>query len=295
MGRQQRIDTLYWQPDFQHKALPHLFGKDDCANRDSYISETRLWGNILLSSHAAAADFRAYYPELAAVRTHVLHFSSAAALDCEPLSREELAWDYPVREPYFYLPNHFWKHKNHAVVVEALRLAGPEVRVLCTGSTDDWRDPNYYTALMERATGAGLADRFVNLGAVPYRIVVSLMHHAVAVLQPSLFEGWSTTVEEAKAMRKQIILSRIGVHLEQAPERAAYFDPDSAEELASCLNRVMAEFDPEVERGFEEQRGQFRLKTEREWVGQFARIVRTVAQKRFGGTRKRRDRSIFGD
>jgi glycosyltransferase involved in cell wall biosynthesis len=277
IGRQKSINTLYWQPDFQHKAIPDLFSEADCANRDSFVGQTKLWGNILLSSHAAAADFRRYYPELVAVQTRVLHFSSAAVLDVEPLDREALAGQYPTKEPYFYLPNHFWKHKNHAVVIEALRLTRPEIRVICTGSTNDWRDATYYPRLMDKVREAGLSDRFVALGTVPYPTVVSLMHHSIAVIQPSLFEGWSTTVEEAKAMRKQIVLSNIDVHLEQAPERGVFFSPDSPEELASCLERSCADYNPVVEETFTKGRSQWRTEIERDWVTEFARIVKAVA------------------
>lgn len=46
---------------------------------------------------------------------------------------------------------------------------------------------------------------------------------AVANINPSLFEGWSTTVEEAKAIGKPVALSGILVHREQNPGQARYF------------------------------------------------------------------------
>ena len=42
-----------------------------------------------------------------------------------------------VPQRYFLLPNQFWKHKNHAVVVEALAIAvrrEPALVVLATGA-----------------------------------------------------------------------------------------------------------------------------------------------------------------
>lgn len=47
----------------------------------------------------------------------------------------------------------------------------------------------------------------------------TLMKHAIAIINPSLFEGGSTTVEEAKSLLKVIILSGIPVHREQNPRR----------------------------------------------------------------------------
>lgn len=276
LGGQSTIDTLYWLGDLQHKIYPQFFSARERAKRDWAIANVRLWGNILVSSHAAASDLRRFYPELASVQTHVMHFSTTTALNIVPLKREELEAYYPVREPYFFLPNQFWQHKNHAVVVEALRQTPPEIRVICTGAMQDPRNVSFVSGLLAKIKQAGLDQRFVCLGTVPYPALVSLMHHSLAVLQPSLFEGWSTSVEESKAMCKQIILSNIDVHLEQAPKRGTFFSPDSPEELAACMKRIHADFDPTIEDGFVEQRSIYKAQSGLEWIEEFARIVKIV-------------------
>ncbi|MGD1108570.1 MAG: glycosyltransferase [Terracidiphilus sp.] len=274
------IPVLPWMPDFQHRRMPHFFSERECSERDAYVAQSRKWGHLLLSSQSAESDFRRFYPELAQVRTYILRFSCASAVNIVPLSREELGAHYPVRSPYFFLPNQFWQHKNHVVVVEALRQTPAEIRVLCTGLMDDHRSPGFIPSLMERVRQAGLEDRFVCLGTVPYSVLISLMHHSLAVVQPSRFEGWSTTVEEAKAMCKQIILSDIDAHVEQAPQRGVYFSPDSPEELAACLKRVYVEFDPSIEEGFAKQRPQYKARVDREWVRHYACIVKEICQAR---------------
>jgi glycosyltransferase involved in cell wall biosynthesis len=65
-----------------------------------------------------------------------------------------------------------------------------------------------------------------------------LMVASQALLNPSLFEGWSTTVEEARALGVSMILSDIGVHREQAAEGAVYFDPLSADSLVEALESL---------------------------------------------------------
>ena len=64
------------------------------------------------------------------------------------MSLEELSRTYPASEPYFFLPNQFWQHKNHGVVVEALRQLPAKIKVLCTGSMDDYRDKTYVPNLL---------------------------------------------------------------------------------------------------------------------------------------------------
>src|SRR4029079_3968968 len=110
--------------------------------------------------------------------------------------------------------------------------------VLATGNTDDHRQPDHYAKLQERVARSGVKDLFRVLGIVPYRDLMGLMVHSLAVINPSLFEGWSTTVEEAKSVGKRIIVSDLPVHREQAPSGGIFFDPHNAENLALEMFRV---------------------------------------------------------
>ena len=69
------------------------------------------------------------------------------------------------------------------------------------------------------------------------------MRASDAVLNPSLFEGWSTTVEEAKSLGKRVVLSDIPVHREQAPAGAVYFPPRNPKALADVLRGVLSDRD----------------------------------------------------
>jgi glycosyltransferase involved in cell wall biosynthesis len=60
-------------------------------------------------------------------------------------------------------------------------------------------------------------------------------------LQPSLFEGWSTTVEEAKSLGKKLLLSDIAVHREQNPPESVFFDPKNSEELAAKMLKLFTD------------------------------------------------------
>ena len=100
---------------------------------------------------------------------------------------------------------------------------------------------------MQIAESAGVLDCFRVLGAVPSRHLAVLMEHAIAFINPSLFEGWSTSVEEAKSMGKQILLSSIPVHHEQAPPRGIFFPPDDAAALADALEDTLRLYDPALE------------------------------------------------
>lgn len=73
------------------------------------------------------------------------------------------------------------------------------------------------------------------LGLIPYKHVLSLMISSKAVLNPSLYEGRSTTVEESLALKIPLILSNIKIHKEQAKGLAKFFNPQKHESLAKVL------------------------------------------------------------
>ncbi len=65
--------------------------------------------------------------------------------------------------------------------------------------------------------------------------MLALMRRAIGVVNPSRFEGWSTTVEEAKSLGVPAVLSDLAVHREQALPGAVFFDPQSPAALAAAL------------------------------------------------------------
>jgi glycosyltransferase involved in cell wall biosynthesis len=69
-----------------------------------------------------------------------------------------------------------------------------------------------------------------------------------ALINPSLFEGWSTTVEEARALGVPLILSDLAIHREQVGEIAHFFDRWSADSLAETLTKFRSAHYTERER-----------------------------------------------
>jgi len=243
LGRRARLPTLAWIPDFQHRRVPELFPAREWAVRDRFYRDQCAYATrVIVSSHAARKDL-AEFCGAALGKSRVLQFVAAAPDPAGLPSREMLAGKYGCAEPYFFLPNQFWAHKNHAVVIEALALLkarGVSLPVLATGNTHDPRQPEHFPRLQARVKECGLEHEFRCLGLVPYADLMGLMWHSVAVLNPSKFEGWSTSVEEAKSLGKAVILSDIEVHREQAPPGGVYFGPDDAQALAARLQEVHA-------------------------------------------------------
>jgi glycosyltransferase involved in cell wall biosynthesis len=199
---------------------------------------------IVLSSHAALADFTRIAASAVTTPVTVLPFVSqptTRAADETPAARQSrLKERFGVTGRFFYLPNQFWSHKNHIVVFEAINLAkaqGVDITLVCTGNLKDYRswDDSYANRVASFIAANRLESNIAILGMIDYADVLQLMVDCVAVINPSRFEGWSSTVEEAKSLGKRLILSDIPVHREQAPARASYFRPDDATELTRVL------------------------------------------------------------
>jgi glycosyltransferase involved in cell wall biosynthesis len=239
LGKGALTPTIGWIPDFQHIHLPEFFSKKEILARNKHFHDLcRYCSTAIVSSFDAQSDLCRFAPDCRG-KSEVLQFA-AASIKLEMLlpDRTELEERYKFSGNYFLLPNQFWKHKNHLVVIKALGLLireGKQVLVLATGNTEDYRHPQYFTSLMSRAKDLAVLDNFRPLGLVPAHDLAALMRYAIAIINPSFFEGWSTSVEEAKSLGKRILLSDISVHLEQSPPLASYFSPNDASALAATL------------------------------------------------------------
>jgi glycosyltransferase involved in cell wall biosynthesis len=110
-----------------------------------------------------------------------------------------------------------------------------------TGHPIDARNPSYLSDLLQRIHQSGLASQVLMLGLIPRIDQIQLMRRAIAVIQPSLFEGWSTVVEDARALGRPVILSDIAVHQEQDPPGARFFPPASPAVLAEAMEAAWRE------------------------------------------------------
>lgn len=242
-GRRLGIPAIAWLPDFQHRKLPQLFSRFARAKRDlGFRAQIAAGRTVMLSSHDACRDCVRFYP-VTRGRTHAVHFAVPPPQPVTVDAAKEVARSYGLPQDFFYMPNQFWVHKNHALVLDALallRTQGRRVVVAASGNPRDPRDPRHYPGLCRKIESLELQQDFRLLGLVPFEHLGALMQASVAVINPSLFEGWSTTVEEARALGVPLILSDLDVHREQAGLDAVYFDRHSSMALAEAL----ADFGP---------------------------------------------------
>jgi len=119
--------------------------------------------------------------------------------------------------------------------IALLKKNGNPIVVAFSGKQSDYRNPGFFEELQNFVLQNNIQDNVRFLGFIDRNDQLALMKHSQAVVQPSLFEGWSTVVEDVKAMNQSLILSDIPVHREQISRNVDFFEPENAAQLAEIL------------------------------------------------------------
>ena len=234
-------ELVFWIPDLQEKFLPDLFSLQEVNSRQSgYENMIALNYPIVFSSQSALNDFNSFYPYSQNPKK-VLQFAVVHP-DLKGNDIDEVKAKYGIDGDYFFSPNQFWQHKNQIAIIEAakaLKDKGVVVKIVFTGKEHDYRNPDYTDNLKKKVLDYQLGNEILFLGFIDRIDQLVLMENAQAVIQPSLFEGWSTVVEDAKALNQTLIVSNIEVHKEQLGDKAYFFTPNDYNELALKMIEVM--------------------------------------------------------
>ena len=158
-----------------------------------------------------------------------------------------------VPHEYLLYPANFWRHKNHAKLIEAVQLftrrtPDSRLKIVLTGAGGTERDN-----ILENVRTAGLSERVVLAGFVPNDELYALLRCSLALVFPSLFEGFGIPVLEAMAAGTPVLCSNSTSLPEVAGDAALLFDPDDPEAIADAIARIVD--DPQfrralIERGF---------------------------------------------
>ena len=243
----------FWIPDFQEWYFPSFFSKQEISYRKAFQKHlVKKNYPIVFSSNNALNDFNRFYPNNKN-RKEVLQFVSILDDRYSKLDISVLKEKFNIDRNYFIVPNQFWKHKNHIIIIEAAKVLKErknDFLIVFTGKEFDYRNPTYTTDLKKEIKKNGLDDYFLFLGFIDRCEQLQLMKNSIAILQPSLFEGWSTVVEDCKALNHVILLSDIPLHREQIKNNCLFFDPTDkyalADKLLYAMNNNLVNFNFDV-------------------------------------------------
>jgi glycosyltransferase involved in cell wall biosynthesis len=128
----------------------------------------------------------------------------------------------------------------------------PDVSLVCTGATQDYRDPEYLPRILKWIDANRMSNRIYLVGYIPKTHQIELMKRAIAVIQPTLFEGGpgGGAVYDAIGMGIPVILSDIPVNREIENDGVHFFaarDPHSlSEQMWKMIRNPPARLTPEA-------------------------------------------------
>lgn len=209
-------DLIHLHPSTRHKnplARPYARWMIGRAVRDSRA--------ILTVSESVSRDIISRYPE-AGRKTHAILNGVDDRFRDGERKRSALAGT----KPYFLFVGNDKPHKNLDLLLEAftnVRRVTPETELLLVGVNAQRR----------------FNDGVRSLGWVPDEELPSLYHHALALVSPSLQEGFGLPVLEAMAAGTAVIAADIPALREVAGLSAMIVDPLSSTSIAEAMMEVM--------------------------------------------------------
>jgi glycosyltransferase involved in cell wall biosynthesis len=136
--------------------------------------------------------------------------------------------DSLMARPYFLMIGRHTPYKNIGAAIAAMTHL-PDCTLLIAGPSDS----RYTPRLQALAHELGISIQF--LSYVPYEQLPALISHALALVFPSLWEGFGLPVLEAMACGTPVITSNLASLPEVAGDAAYLVDPTSAEAIAKAM------------------------------------------------------------
>lgn len=224
--------------DLQYKSHPLFFERADILNRDHAFTEACRLATMLTSiSEYSRQSALKHYKKIDQERIKTIHLRIAKRVlkDDAPCKTLLTTLDLTPKK-YLIYPANFWLHKNHEMLLTALKIAyhtnilSKEVKLVCTGSPGKrqlW--------LINAAEKMGLKNQVVFTGYLKDIDIATLLGNSSGVIFPSLYEGFGLPILEAMAMNVPVACSNITSLPEIAQDGAIYFDPRIPEQIAKAM------------------------------------------------------------
>ena len=204
--------------DLQHEEFPEFFSAGQRAYRRRVygwtIDRSRVLVAISEYVRGLLIEHHGVYPERVVTIHHGIDHDLFSPAPFE-------------RQPFLVYPANRWRHKNHDRLLEAVALVRrerPELRIVLTGTGHEER---------------GLPEWVDARGRVSDEELVELYRTAVAMVFPSLSEGFGLPPLEAMACGCPVAVSRAASLPEVCGDAAVYFDPTSVEDIARGIDEVL--------------------------------------------------------
>ena len=230
--------TVLTMNDLQHLHYPGFFTPEDWAHREQvYRKSAENAKHIICISEFTRQDVHKQYGiALEKMSTVWIVPSRNVWWPLSEAARAKLlaGMQLDAGTPFFFFPAHCWPHKNHARLIEAFARVASALpagtQLVMTGRP---LPPEHPAAVLMREHN--LARRVVHLGYRSPLEVRALFQGCMALVLPSLFEGFGMPVAEALVAGKPVLCSNVTALPELVGDAALMFDPLDVDAMANSL------------------------------------------------------------
>lgn len=155
------------------------------------------------------------------------------------LSRLSLVSEKGVK-PYFFFVGNFHYRKNLARALEAFRVflhEYPDFSFVCAGKNTG----SGFDAVKRTVDRLGIGERVIFSGFVSDEEKVSLYRNSVALVFPSLYEGFGLPILEAQTLGVPVLAAASSSLLEIAGDAAEFVDPFDIRSIKEGMERIARE------------------------------------------------------
>lgn len=188
--------------------------------------------HILVPSKTVAKTVSTHYPKVASKIT-VTYEGVSEALNTHKPTQHTESLNQIKTNTLLYVGS-LYPHKNLSLVLRAL-VKLPTFKLEIAGSRSVFRD-----AIAQEAKKLGVEEQVVFLGFVPDHELVTKYQQSLALVQPSLSEGFGLTGLEAMAAGGTVLASDIAVFREIYQDGAIYFDPYQVDSFVAAVAKLAA-------------------------------------------------------
>lgn len=241
-GLLTNIPSIYQPWDLQHLHYPQYFSEMEFKARETcyraFCSQAKY---VCVQTHWGKSDLTTNFG-LDPDKVKVIRWGSNFERQARPSTSAIAATiaKFKLPEQFLFYPAVTWEHKNHAVIIRALRhlkdIQGLSAHVCFSGKATPYR-----RNLERLASELGVADQIRYLGFLSAEELQAVYACATALVVASKFEGFGLPLLEAFQAHLPVLSSNATVLPEVAREGALYFDPDSPRELSQLMYQVLGD------------------------------------------------------
>jgi len=225
------VSYIYFPELFKKKDLYQLkvWGKASIRKATKVLTISKSSKNDIINEYKVADNkVIVTYPGVKELKTE--------NLEPKNMGKEQLAEQFGIKGDYILFVGTLQPRKNIVRLIEAFSKLKTDLELVIVGKKG-WQ----YEEILNAPEKFGVSEKVKFLENVTDKELPSLYKNALLFILPSLYEGFGLPVLEAMQFGCPVITSNISSLPEAAGEAALYVNPESVEDIAEKLEKLINE------------------------------------------------------